>query len=150
MVLLIVFAVAVSTGRELPAVMRNMDREDMGALLFGILFVLFYVVGVLGCVAVSTFVWSGLMHSVLLLFGQAQRKFETTFRVYCYALGTAIPLSLIPVVGLVAIVVYFVLLVKGLSRCHEISTGTAFSAAIIPPMLWIGIVISLVVMLDPP
>lgn len=69
---------------------------------------------------VRSFVVAGILHLALLLVGGAQKPFETTFRVLCYASGSTSVLQVIPICGpwvyLVTSLVYSVI---GLKEAHR-------------------------------
>jgi hypothetical protein len=96
----------------------------VGTLIFGPVLVVFEV-----------FVWSGLVHVCLLLFGGARRGFEATVRVVCFAQAANLA-KLIPFCGGVLGFVYLVaLLTVGLSEGHGTSRGKAFAAVVAPLVL---------------
>ena len=70
----------------------------------------------------GVFFTSGLLHLALMLVGGANRPFEATFRVVCYAGGATAVLQLLPLCGGIAASVYnLVLLVIGISTVQAIS-----------------------------
>jgi hypothetical protein len=84
-------------------------------------------------VAIGMFVGSGLIHLSLMLLGGAKKPFEATFRVVCFSFGSAHVLSIVPVCGsLVASVYNIVLDCMGIARTHEIDTGKAVMAVLLP------------------
>jgi len=92
---------------------------------------------VLGPVAVvvGLFLFAAVVHLVLMLIGGANRGFEATFRVGCYAEATSL-LRLIPICGsLVATAYFIVLAIVGLSEAHGISKGKAATAVLLPLVL---------------
>jgi hypothetical protein len=83
--------------------------------------------------AIGMFVGSGLIHLSLMLLGGAKKPFEATFRVCCFATGSASPISIVPVCGgLIAGVYNIVLNCMGIARVHEIDTGKAVMAVLLP------------------
>jgi DNA-directed RNA polymerase subunit RPC12/RpoP len=144
---LIVLGILALTSRGLPTALKDPTALDVGALLIGLLIFVFEIVFVLGMVATTSFLAAAVMHAILLLFGQANRNYETTYRVYCYSIGASLPLALIPGVGFVAYtIVYFVLNIKGLMKCHHISGGAASAAVLLPLVIVAALAIGLVVM----
>jgi hypothetical protein len=78
------------------------------------------------------FLLSGIFHLVLLMFGNARRGFEATFRVVSFGHATAI-LYLLPFCGTVVAPIYLmVVAIIGLSEAHGISRGAAAAAVLIP------------------
>jgi hypothetical protein len=78
------------------------------------------------------FVWSLIVHLVLVLFGGAASGFTATLRVVCYSQTTAVAV-LIPVVGgLIQPIWALVLQIIGLSRAHRVSGGKAALAVLLP------------------
>jgi hypothetical protein len=94
----------------------------VGALVIGACFV---VIGV--------FIFSGIVHLMLMLLGGQKYPFETTFRTLCYAHGSAAPLGAVPICGgLIGGIWGLVVYIIGLSQTQEISTGKAAAAVLIP------------------
>jgi len=84
-------------------------------------------------VIVGMFIGSGILHLCLMIVGGARKPFETTFRVVCFASGSTYLLSMIPVCGgLITVVWNIVLECIGLARAHEIDTGKAVMAVLLP------------------
>ena len=50
-------------------------------------------------IVIVLFIWSGLAHLCLMIFGGANQSFETTFRVFAFTQGSAGPLQIIPLCG---------------------------------------------------
>jgi hypothetical protein len=93
----------------------------VGNLVFGPVFI-----------AIGLFIWSAILHVMLLLLGGAQRDFEATFRVAGYTQATSI-LQIVPVCGSLASIVYgIVVAIIGLSHAHGIGKGKAAAAVLIP------------------
>jgi hypothetical protein len=91
-------------------------------------------------IAAAAFLASGLVHLCLMLFGGANKPFETTFRVVCFSSGAAYLFSIIPVCGGYITPIYnIVLQCMGLSRAHEITMGKAILAVLVPLILCCGI-----------
>jgi hypothetical protein len=90
-------------------------------------------------VAVAPFVFGGLVHLSLMLIGDAKKTFETTFRVIAFSQGSTAPLQLVPCCGgLVALVWYLVANCIGVARAHEIDTGRATLAVLLPMIVCCG------------
>jgi hypothetical protein len=83
----------------------------------------------------SLFVSSAIYHVMLLLLGGA-RTFETTFRVVSYTAGSTGLIAVIPFCGgFVSAVWQIVAAIIGLARAHEISTGKAAAAVLLPAVI---------------
>jgi hypothetical protein len=90
-------------------------------------------------VAIGAFIVSGILHLCLMIVGGAKQSFETTFRVVCFTGGSVNPLQLIPICGgLIAFVWGLVLYCIGLARSHEIETGRAVMAVLLPLVICCG------------
>jgi hypothetical protein len=90
-------------------------------------------------VCVGSFIWSGIAHLCLMLVGAVNRPFETTYRVVCYAGGSASVLNLIPACGwVVALIWNIVLLVIGFEKTHRTTTGKAVAAVLLPLIVCCG------------
>ena len=86
-------------------------------------------------IAVGLFIWSGILHLLLLLLGGGARGFEATFRVVAYAATTNL-IQIVPMCGgLIGAVYGIVLAIIGLSAAHGDSTGKAAAAVLIPIVL---------------
>ena len=93
-------------------------------------------------VIVGAFVASGILHVCLIIVGGAKKPFETTFRVVCFATGSTYLLSMIPLCGgMIAGVWNIVVEIIGLSRAHEIDTGKAVMAVLLPIVVCCGIML---------
>ena len=87
----------------------------------------------------STFIKSGIIHICLVMLGDAKQPFETTYRVVCYSFGSAAVFQLIPLCGgMIAFVWDLVATCIGLSKAHEISTGKAVTAVLLPMLCCCG------------
>jgi hypothetical protein len=90
-------------------------------------------------VVIGTFVSSAILHICLMIAGGAKQTFETTFRVICFAEGSANPLLVIPFCGgLIAGIWKIVLYCIGLARAHETDTGRAVIAVLLPLVVCCG------------
>ncbi len=86
-------------------------------------------------IAIGLFIWSGIVHLVLMVLGGAKRDFEATFRVMGYSQAASV-LQIIPICGSLAAVVYSIVLeIIGLSHAHGISKGQAAAAVLLPILL---------------
>jgi hypothetical protein len=112
-------------GIEAPENQMSPQIQLMIQLGFAVLAPLFILIGL--------FIWSGILHLCLLLVGGAKEGFETTVRVYSYALGSTSPFQWLPICGgLIGWVWSLVLQIIGLSRAHGISGGRAAVAVLLP------------------
>lgn len=111
----------------------------IGAMGIGVVF-LFIISPIL--VAIFLFIWIAIVHVCLLIVGGAKQSFETTFRVLCYVHGSIAVLQLIPFCGgFVALVWSVIANSIGLARAHEIETGRAVLAILLPLILCCGFVV---------
>jgi hypothetical protein len=89
--------------------------------------------------AVGTFIGAAIAHVCLMVVGGANQSFETTFRVLCYASGSANALQLVPICGgFLAGLAGLVLNCMGLARAHETDTWRAVVAILLPVVLCCG------------
>ncbi|MCL5270608.1 MAG: YIP1 family protein [bacterium] len=86
---------------------------------------------------VAVFVFSGINHLFMMLFGGARRGFETTFRATAYATGACAALKIIPscVGGLLYLVVMPIILIIALAEMHETDTWRAVAAVAAPGVI---------------
>jgi len=128
--------IVVSTLISLPfqsmAFMANRQSAFMGTFGMGIPWLLGLILAPLR-VALLIFVGSGLIHLSLMLLSGARKPFEATFRVICFAFGSTSPISIIPLCGwFIAPIYNLVLDCMGIARAHEIDTGKAVMAVLLP------------------
>ena len=84
------------------------------------------------------FIFSAILHVCLFIVGGAQKSFETTFRVVCYASSTDL-LEIIPCCGMfVGLIWNLVLTIIGIRETHEISTERAALAVLLPAIFCCG------------
>lgn len=108
-----------------------MFGAGIGMVLFIILAPLF--------VALTVFIAAAIIHLCLMLVGGAKKSFETTFRVICFATGSAQPLLIIPFCGgLISGIWGIVVECIGLARAHETDTGRAVLAVLLPVIVCCG------------
>ena len=92
-------------------------------------------------IVIFLFIWSGLAHLCLMIFGGANQPFETTFRVFAFTQGSAGPLQIIPLCGgLISGVWAIVCNCIGLARAQETDTGRALLAVLSPLIVCCGFV----------
>jgi len=95
-------------------------------------------------IAVCLFIGSAILHLCLMLVGGARRSFETTFRVVSYTVGSTNPIAVIPFCGgMVAAIWNIVLECIGLAKAHEIPTGKAVLAVLLPVIVCCGFIVLL-------
>jgi hypothetical protein len=118
--------------RSIPGMSHNDIYSDMFGLAPGVLFIIAAILTPI-FVVLGLFISSGILHLCLMLVGGANRGFETTFRVLCFASGTANLFNMVPMCGgLIAAVYSIVLNCTGLSRAHQTTTGKAVLAIFLP------------------
>jgi len=89
---------------------------------------------------VSAFISSGITHLCLKLLGGANRPFETTFRVICYAQASATVFNLLPLCGgLIGVIWGAYSIIIGLREAHGTSGWKATLAITLPGLLCCGI-----------
>jgi hypothetical protein len=111
-------------------------------------FIIIYAVLSPLLVVIGLFVGSAILHVCLMLVGGANRPFETTFRVACFAGGAANLFSMIPMCGgIIAVVYHIVLDCIGLSRAHPTTTGKALLAIFLPLIVCCSVCVILVIVL---
>ena len=90
-------------------------------------------------VALAPFIFGGLVHLSLMLLGGARKSFETTFRVIAFAQGSTAPLQLVPCCGALAALVWnLVANCIGIAKAHEIDSGRATLAVLLPLIVCCG------------
>ena len=90
-------------------------------------------------VILGMFIASGIIHLCLMIVGGARKSFETTFRVVCFSSGSTSLLSMIPFCGgMISAVWNIVVEIIGLARSHEIDTGKAALAVLLPIIVCCG------------
>lgn len=140
-VFLVVLGIGVATGKldegnSVPIVATLLGAA-CGALIGGI-----GIMVVWSLITVTLF--SVVHHLVLLVTGRLQRGFGTTFKVNAYIMGTCIPMSFIPCVGIAMGIITPILLVVGIRRAHNISLGRAIGVVVLPYVIFMGLYVMLV------
>jgi hypothetical protein len=108
---------------------------------------LFFIILVPFFIAIETFISSAVFHLCLMIVGGAKQPFETTFRVVCFAGGSANPLLIIPFCGgLIGAIWKIVLYCFGFARAHETDTGRAVLAVVLPLIVCCGGIFALIMM----
>ena len=128
--------------------MLGSHENPMMQMMGGGIRPLFFIILVPLFVTIATFVGSGIFHLCLMIVGGAKQPFETTFRVVCFAGGSANPLLVIPICGgLIGGIWKIVLYCIGFARAHETDTGRAVLAVALPLILCCGGIFALMMML---
>ncbi|MEP6672652.1 MAG: GYF domain-containing protein [Chthoniobacter sp.] len=105
-------------------------------MVFGAGFYIGWAIFLPVVLALSSFIGAGILHLSLMLCQGATQPFETTYRTYCYVKGSAAALYLIPVCGGLAGWIWGVVsMCIGISKAHEITTGRAVLAVLLPLLL---------------
>src|SRR6266496_4577965 len=115
------------------------DRHGAMEHLFGGIGWIFLLILTPLFVAIGMFVVSAILYVCLMIVNGAKQSFETTFRVVCFAEGSASPLLVIPfcggfIVGIWKIVLYCI----GLTHAHETDTGRVVIAVLLPLIVCCG------------
>ncbi len=129
-----------------PVLMMSGGLFPFGEAIFGHLTVglifLIMVVAVHVCVTLSMFIYSAIIHLLLMIVGGGKNKFEATFRVVAYS-QAAQALDLIPVVGSwIGGIWQLIIQVIGLREMHNISYLRVFIAFLLP----VGIIFLLIML----
>jgi hypothetical protein len=115
------------------------NREDALGSMMGMTASSMVFVWRLLAIALIPFIFGGLVHGSLMLLGGARKGFETTFRVIAFSQGSTAPLQLVPCCGGLAYVVWnLVANCIGIARAHEIDSGRATLAVLLPLIVCCG------------
>lgn len=93
-----------------------------------------------------TFLYSGLIHAIMIAF-KGEGTYTNSYNVYAYSMIPYLILSVIPMVGFLAIIYSIVLMIIGISKVHNVSRGKAALACLLPAVLVIGLLIGLAIMI---
>jgi hypothetical protein len=119
--------------------MLSTTRHDAMSAMFGMTVSWFGFIGRLVMVAIAPFIWAALVHVSLMLLGGAKKTYETTFRVVAFAQGATAPLQLVPCCGgFIALVWNIAANCIGIARAHEIDSGKATLAVLLPLIVCCG------------
>lgn len=114
-------------------------NNPLGAMFGAGIGMIFLIILAPILVAVSMFIGAGIIHLCLMLVGGAKRSFETTFRVVCFASGSAQTLLIVPFCGgFISGVWGLIAECIGLARAHETETGRAVLAVLLPVIICCG------------
>jgi hypothetical protein len=132
----IIVSVLIQLALQSVGFMADRQNAMMGAVgVWAIAYILLSPV----LVIVGVFIGSGILHVCLIIVGGAKKSFETTFRVFCFSTGATYLLSIIPFCGgMIGGVWNLVLEIIGLARAHEIDTGKAVMAVLLPIIVCCG------------
>ncbi|MBN2541716.1 YIP1 family protein [bacterium] len=107
--------------------------------IFNLFFVVIAAVFMPVFITAGIFISSGILHLCLMIVGAANRPFETTFRIVCFAGGSTALIQLIPLCGgLVGGIWTIVLEVIGVEHAHGTTTGKAVLAVLLPVLFCCG------------
>ena len=108
---------------------KNAFAGMMGFGVGAILLLIFIPV----ILAIGFFIGAAILHLCLMLVGGANRPFETTFRVVCFASGSTQPLMMVPFCGgAISGIWCIVAECIGITKSHETTTGKAVLAVLLP------------------
>jgi hypothetical protein len=90
-------------------------------------------------IVIGLFIGAAVIHLCLMIVGGAKKSFETTFRVLAFSQGSTGPLQMIPICGgVIAGIWGLILNCIGIARAHEIETGRAVLAVLLPVIVCCG------------
>jgi outer membrane biosynthesis protein TonB len=127
------------------------ETEGMQGMeaLFAPFFFIIYALVLPLLIAYGLFVISGILHTALMIVGGNRKGLDCTFRVVAYTQSTQV-FYLIPVLGAFIYLIYTpILLAIGFKESHQISTGKAVFAVILPILIAVILTIIVVVMFVP-
>ncbi|OQX91761.1 MAG: hypothetical protein B6D58_06425 [candidate division Zixibacteria bacterium 4484_95] len=81
------------------------------------------------------FIWSGITHLILTIFGWKKEEYEASFRLIAYSEGPSFFLIVPLIGGLISIVWQLVLVVIGIKEVHRVSAGQALLVVFLPTIL---------------
>jgi hypothetical protein len=98
-----------------------------------------FIVFVPVLIVIGLFIGAAVIHLCLMIVGGAKKSFETTFRVLAFSQGSTGPLQMIPICGgVIAGIWGLILNCIGIARAHEIETGRAVLAVLLPVIVCCG------------
>ena len=113
--------------------------------LFTPFFLIIYAFFLPFVITFSLFMYTGMLHTMLILVGGNRKGLDATFRVVAYTQSAQI-FPLIPILGVFVYLIYTpILLAIGFKESHQISTGKAVFAVLLPAIivLAVGIIVAL-------
>lgn len=82
---------------------------------------------------IGLFLWGGIVHLCLMMFGAADSGFEATFRVIAFAAGSTALLQFVPVMGpMIGGIWALVIEILGLAAIHRTTGGKAAAGVLLP------------------
>ena len=122
--------------------------QGMEALFTPFLFII-YAFFLPFVITFSLFMYTGMLHTMLIVVGGNRRGLDATFRVVAYTQSAQV-FSLIPILGVFIYLVYTpILFAIGFKQSHQITTGKAVLAVILPLLIVLGFGIIIAVMFVP-
>ncbi|MAE13665.1 hypothetical protein CMO92_03795 [Candidatus Woesearchaeota archaeon] len=85
-------------------------------------------------------------HALIIAF-KGEGKYSSSYNVYTYSMIPYLIISVVPIVGFLAIIYSIILMIIGLSKVHNISKGKAALACLLPAVLISGLLIGLALMI---
>lgn len=119
----------------MPAMVKEQfgDKVTTSMLIAGSVFNMLFAPLFLAGMA---FVFTGILHLLLTLFGLAAPSFAVTLRVFCYAVGASFLLLLVPMCGLLLFLPCAVIYLSlGLKQAHEVDPVRPLIAVLIPVLI---------------
>jgi hypothetical protein len=110
------------------------------------LFLVFAIILIPFAVAFSVVVGSGVTHLCVMIVGGNRKGFQATFRAISYS-HSAMLFYIVPVIGgFVGFIYFFILAILGVREGHEISTGKAVLAVLLPVIIaFVGILLAILI-----
>jgi hypothetical protein len=129
-----IIGVGVSTLWQWLLMSRFLPLEGIQVLPFGISLAFILVMMPIALIF-SILIWSALLHLFLMIVGGNKKGFQSTFRAICYTYSVSL-FQIIPLIGGLIVFIYgFILTIIGLREGHDISTGRAALAILLPLMI---------------
>jgi hypothetical protein len=122
------FLVTMGTGRHLFSLSNYYGTSLIGGSFLGILLL--------------TFIYSGITQLVLILF-KIPAKFKDTYNIITYSMIPYLIISLVPMIGALAIFYFLFLVIFGISEVNQIPKGKSALICLLPLVLIIGLLASL-------
>lgn len=117
----------------IPPQMRGQPNPFMPGGHPGVVFYVGISIGYPIMMLLASFIVSGVLHLSLMICSGAKQPFETTYRTHAYAMGAGTALAIIPICGgSIGFLWGLVCLCMGLAKTHEIGTGRAVGAVLLP------------------
>jgi hypothetical protein len=124
-------AMGMAGSKEMPAFLTGAGMSGIGLVAMLIFLPVIMVIAV--------FIGAGITHLCLMLLGGARQPFETTLRVTCFCVGSTALLQVVPLCGGYVTGIWNVIAqCIGMARAHEIPTGKAVTAVLLPMIICCG------------